>query len=373
MRKGQAPFIWTEFRQAELRRLIIAGHTSQQIAAALGTSRYSVENAKRAHGLQNTTIAELETLVRPVAQYTPPDGPTLAEVYAPEASGDEPDDAFLARVLGGAQRSIEKAEAQRYARIRIASREPIALTLWSDAHVSTHGTDLHALMEFAEFVARTPNVYSVGIGDWLDNPIKHKGGNVGQIADDLRFLDLLVGRFRGKLLGTTSGNHDDWSKILAGTDHLLALAKRHKIHYAPDELLWKVEVVNPDDADEVTATYHIHTRHQWRRGSALNPGHACWTWWQEEGPNWDVIPDVLAIGHNHVAVVESRQYEKRDMWALRPGTFQKDSAFARAKGFGRYRHTTPAVVMPAVQGRVVCFADPEDAVQFMNGERVRAA
>lgn len=135
MRKGQAPFIWTEFRQAELRRLIIAGHTSQQIAAALGTSRYSVENAKKAHGLQNTTIAELETLVRPVAQYTPPDGPTLAEVYAPESSGDEPDEAFLARVLGGAQRSIEKAEAQRYARIRIASREPVTLTLWSDAHV----------------------------------------------------------------------------------------------------------------------------------------------------------------------------------------------------------------------------------------------
>lgn len=231
---------WSEHELTVVREECAKGTPAAQIARILSRSLPSVNN-KIGELRCGFTIQARETIVRPVAQYAPPQGPTLAEVYAPEASAEEADDAFLSRVLGGAQRSIEKAEAQRYARIRIASREPVALSLWSDAHVSTHGTDLHALMEYADAVARTPNMYSVGIGDWLDNPIKHKGGNVGQIADDLRFLDLLVGRFRGKLLGTTSGNHDDWSKILAGTDHLLALAKRHKIHYAPDELLWRRE------------------------------------------------------------------------------------------------------------------------------------
>jgi hypothetical protein len=325
-------------------------------------------------GMQTRVSADAIPLVRPVAEYTAPEGPTLAHVYAPQDSAEEDEATFIARMLGTATASITKAASQRHAKIRIASKAPVAISLLSDAHVSATGTDLVALLEYAQFVADTPGVYALGMGDLLDNPIKHKGGNVGQIADDLRFLDLLVARFRGKLLGTTSGNHDDWSKVLAGTDHLAALAKRHKIHYAPDELLWVVEIVNPDDADDVTARYRIHTRHQWRRGSALNPCHACWTWWQEEGMNWDGFPDVLAIGHNHVSAVESRQFETRDMWAIRPGTFQKDSSFARAKGYGRYRATTPTIVLPPTRAdRVMCFADPVDAVQFMNGDRGDAA
>jgi hypothetical protein len=341
-----------------------------EIARRLGTGR-TADGVEQKLSHVGTRWRDLATpTVRPVSEYRAPDGPTLAEVYAPEATADETEADFLARMVGTATRSVQKAEGQRHARIRIASNVPVTLTLWSDAHVSQTGTDLAALLEYADYVAGQPNTYGLGMGDWLDNPIKHRGGSVAAVADELRFLDVLVGRFKGKLLGTTSGNHDDWSKVLAGTDHLLALANRHRIHYAPDELLWQVEIVNPADVDEVTATYHIYTRHQWRRGSALNPGHACWTWWQEEGPNWEVIPDVMAIGHNHTAVVESRQFEKRDMWAVRPGTFQKDSSFARAKGFGRYRHTTPAVVLPPTRAdRLVCFSDPEMASQYVAGAK----
>lgn len=364
--------IWSPPEIQTLREVMKAGMMVPEVHRRFFPHRTRDSIKKKIDELQIGPKAQALQTVRPVAEYVAPAGPTLAEVYAPEASADEPEDAFLARYVTGATRSIERAAAQRHARIRIASNVPVTLTLWSDAHVSAHGTDVAALLEYADFVAQAPNTYALGMGDWLDNPIKHKGSNVGAVADDLRFLDLLVGRFRGKLLGTTSGNHDDWTKVLAGHDHLLALAKRHRIHYAPDELLWHVEIVDPTDAEHVTASYHVYTRHQWRRGSALNPGHACWTWWQEEGPNWDVIPDVLAIGHNHQAVVESRQFEVRDMWAVRPGTFQKDSSYARAKGFGRYRATTPAVVLPPTRAeRLVCFSDPEMAVQYVNG--VRAA
>ena len=365
---------WTDAERAQVRELARAGKSLSDIAATLRRSFDSVRNQLDRLGGYAQLVHEGRSMVRPVASYQPPEGPTLVEAFAPEASAEESEEAFLARMLGMATRSVQKAEAQRHARLRIASSQPIGLALFSDAHVSATGTDLVGLMEAADFVANTPNLYALGMGDWLDNPIKHKGGSVAQIADDLRFLDLLIGRFRGKLLGTTSGNHDDWSKTLAGTDHLLALAKRHRIHYAPDELLWDVEIVDPTDPETVTARWSVATRHQWRRGSALNPGHACWTWWQEEGPNWDTTPDVLAIGHNHVSVVESRQYEKRDMWAVRPGTFQKDSSFARAKGFGRYRATTPVVVLPPTRReRVICFSDPMMALPYLAPGVARAA
>jgi hypothetical protein len=345
-----------------------AGKTCAEIAPLVGRKATAV-NAYLAerHGgwLRLYTEGQMAT-VRPVAQYAAPDGPPLAEVFAPEASAEESEDAFLARVMGSATKSVEKARAQRLARLKIASREPIALTISSDWHVSPRGTDLAGLMRYAEYVAATPRLYAIAAGDLLDNPIKHKGANVSQIADDLRMLDILVGRFEGKLLGMTSGNHDDFSLPIAGTDHLLALSKRHRIHYAPDELLWEVQIVDPDDADHVTASYFIATRHQWRRNSNLNPCHACWTWWQEEGLNWPVHPDVLAIGHNHSAAVESRQFEARDVWALRMGAWQIDSSYARAKGFARYRPTAPTVVLPPTRtARVVAFSDPDAAVRYM--------
>jgi hypothetical protein len=315
----------------------------------------------------------LPVTVRPVARYEAPQGPGYAEAFAPEGSADEAEEAFLARMLGEAARSTAKAAAQRHARLRIAADGPVALSISSDWHVSAKGTHLQGLLEYADYVAKAPNTYAIGVGDLLDNPIKHRGGSVGGVKDELRFLDLLIGRFKGKLIGTTSGNHDDWSKVFAGTDHLKALADRHRIHYAPDELLWQVEIVDPTDPDTVTASYAIYTRHQWRRGSTLNPGHACWTWWQEEGPNWAVRPDVLAIGHNHVATVEQRSFaDLPPVWALRMGAWQLDSDFARAKGFGRYRPTAPTVVLcPRRERDVQCFSDYREAQSYIDG--VRAA
>jgi hypothetical protein len=331
------------------------------------TPYHSREGARRVYQSQAERLAiSPGVVVQPTAEVAP-QGPTLAEVLVPMDQAPEDETAFLARILHTADRSVAKAVAQRWATIRIASDEPVAVSLSSDWHVAPHGTDVRGLLEYADLVRTTPRLYALAVGDLSDNPIKHKGGNVGQVADELRLLDVLVGRFHGKLLGMTSGNHDDWSKTLAGVDNLAALARRHRIHYAPDELLWRIEIVSPHDPADITAIYHVYTRHQWRRGSALNPGHACWTWYQEESANWPVVPDVLAIGHNHVSVVESRQFAERDMWALRIGTWQIDSPYARAKGFARYRSTCPTVVMPPVQGRVQCFADPDAATQFMAG------
>lgn len=373
---------WTADELNVLRSGYVNGERAHDMARTLGRSYRSVSNKLHIligeEGLVRTErrspfqpqppeSVAIPT-VRPVGTYEAPTGETLAETLAPEGSADEPEEVFLERMTRSAVRSVNKAVAQRHVRLRIASTEPVAISLTSDWHVSATGTDLPSLIAYADYVAHTPGLYAIGVGDLHDNAIKHKGGSVSGIMDELRFLDMLVGRFRGKLLGFTSGNHDDWSKTFSGVDNLLALAKRHKIHYAPDELLWTVEIVHPETR-EVTATYRIHTRHQWRRGSALNPCHACWTWWQEEGANWEHHPDVLAIGHSHVSAVESRQFAARDMWAARIGTFQIDSAFARAKGFGRYRSTCPTVVLPPTRAdvRVQCFADPHDAVTFMRG------
>jgi len=363
---------WTAHEESKLRQMTLDGCTAAEIASALGVSHGAVAN-KREHIRAGPMMMARET-IRPVAEYRAPDGQPLAEVFAPEDSRDETDDEFWARFLKTARRSVAKAAAQRYATIRIASDVPIAICISSDWHISSEGTDMDALHEMARFVAKTPGMYALGGGDMTDNAIKHRGGNIHGVRDESRALDLTVALFLGKLLGLVSGNHDDWTKMIAGCDMLQLMTKRHRIHYAPDEMLWTVEIVSPHDPEIVTASYLIATRHQWRRHSNLNPTHACKTWLQEQQMNWETIPDVLAIGHNHVAAIGSEQYAGRDVHYLRMGSFQKDSAYARAKGFADYRPTAPTVVLPPTrEQRVQCFSDPQDAIQHMRGWRDVAA
>lgn len=368
---------WAEWEMDMVREMTAQYATAREIRDALAArgsvrTEAAVSN-KREHLGVGIFIGRQTLTPRPAASYTPPGGPTLAEVLAPEASRDETDEEFLARFLAVSRRTVAKAAAQKYATIVIPSDLPVAFCLSSDWHVGP-ACDMDALLGMADLVARTPGLYALAVGDQFDNPIKHRGGSVAGVADELRALEMTVQRFRGKLLGMTSGNHDDFSKVFSGQDALKVLATKHRIHYAPDELLWRVQIVAPHDLETVTAEYLIATRHQWRRHSNLNPTHACKTWLQEQQMNWETIPDVLAIGHNHVAAIGSEQFAGRDVHFLRMGSFQRDSAYARAKGFADYRPTAPTVVLPPTRAqRVACFADPEDAVQHLRGWRDVAA
>ncbi len=364
---------WPTERTRALHALTADGLSAHEIAERLGITVSSVQAKQQRENIGPWRNARKHLAVRPVASYAPIGDP-IAEVFAPEASREESREDFKRRVLGTADRSVAKADVQNKARIRIASDLPVAFMLTADWHAATVGTDVRWLFDRARFVRDTPCMYALGIGDMFDNPIKHKGGAIQDVADQLRLLDLLVEEYGGKMLGTTSGNHDDWSKVMAGCDHLLALARRHRIHYAPDELVWDVEIVNPHDPEEVTATWTIATRHQYRRQSALNPLHGCWRWLEEEVATWDRVPDVVALAHNHMAAVGVNNYKGKDVWGVRMGSAQVDSGYARAKGFQGFRPTAPVAVLPATQGgRISCFADAEAAVQFMRGARDVAA
>ncbi len=308
-------------------------------------------------------------MVRPVASYAPAGRP-LVQVFAPDASEDESREAFLTRVKGSARRTVAKALVMNRARLVIPSDRAIGIQLEGDLHVSTEGTDLDWIFDRAALVARTPDLYAIGVGDLLDNPIKHAPRNTKDVKDQLRLLDIIIEEHQGKFLGTVSGNHDDWTDTFAGFDHLLALAKRHGFHYAKDELIWDVDIVDPTNHERVTASWTIATRHAYRRHSNLNLLHACSRWCEEQVANWERIPDVLALAHNHGAAHGVTNFRGKDIWGVRFGSPQVDSGYARQKGFPSYRPTAPVVVLPHTQSaRIQCFADAEDAVTFMRGAR----
>lgn len=300
-----------------------------------------------------------------------------ARILAPLETALEPEDVFLSRVLTKTGQSVAKHKAERYAKVVIASDRPVGLSLSSDWHLTADGaTDVAGLLDYADTVGHTPGLYALAVGDQLDNPIKHDPKDVRGIPDDLRLLDIVLGRFSGKLLGLTSGNHDDWTRTLVGVDNIQSMAERHQLHYAPDELVWIVEIVRPG-TDEVTARWVVATRHQYRRHSNLNHCHACWRWLEEDMHNWPhddtgavLLPDVVAIGHNHVAASETRTYQRGDVVACRMGSFQYTSSFTRQRGFTLMPPTCPTLILPNVRDGV---AQPEVYERYEAAARVLAS
>ena len=348
---------WSEAEEAILRDGIAAGKSNDDMATVLGREVHSI--AQKVYKMQISprrrapAIAgvELERLV--AARQS-------ANVYAPIATASEPDDVFLSRVVGDTNRSVADHRQERYVRLRIVADHPVALSLSSDWHLSCKGpAQVEGLLRYADAIAGCPRAYAVGVGDMTDNPIKHKPTAVLDIPDDLRLLDIVLKRFDGKMMGICSGNHDDWTKTMVGVDSLRTMAERHQLHYAPDELIWVVEIVDPTDEETVTATWVIATRHKFRRHSNLNHTHAGWRWLEENMFNWPhddagamLIPDVVALGHNHVAAVEHRTYERGVVIVCRMGAWQYTSGFTRAGGWALMPPTAPTVVLPCVRDGV---------------------
>jgi hypothetical protein len=304
-------------------------------------------------------------------------GPDLCTIIAPEETQPESDEAFLQRVLTATDSAVAKARAQSYVTLRFVSDKPVGLTVSSDWHVTPKSaTDLRALFAYADAVGAAEGLWALAVGDLGDNPIKHKPTDAKDVPEEFRILDLLVGRFKGRLVGMTDGNHDAWLRALVGLDHLKLLAERHHVHYAPDELIYVVEIVSPTTG-ETTARWVIATRHKYRRHSALNITHACWRWLEEMVNEWPtdtegrtLLPDALCIGDNHVAAVETRHPGPRTVIGVRMGAWQHSTSFSRGLGFPGYRPTAPVLILPPTRAHnIQGFADYQEGIRALQHAR----
>lgn len=353
--------VWSKADEVELFQRIERGDDYNAIAAVFRRDPKAIKEKARSMGWGHRQMAE-GLAVAPagvsLTRQIRSDG--VATVYAPVGTVSETDDEFLDRVLAATDAEVKHKKQERYATVRILSDVPVKLSLSSDWHLSsTSATHVRGLLDYATAIAKAKNTYALAVGDMTDNPIKWKPTKVADVPDDLRLLDIVLQRFKGKLLGMTSGNHDDWTGQMVGIDSLQGMAERHQLHYAPDELVWLVEIASPKKPEKVTARWVVATRHQYYRHSNLNYTHGCWRWLEDAANNWPndkkghtLLPDVLAIGHNHVAAVEHRTYDRGTVIACRMGSWQYTSRHTRQGGWTLMPPTAPTVILPNIRDGV---------------------
>lgn len=297
-------------------------------------------------------------------------------LVASEWSAKEEAEEIYRRAVARTDRALSRAKEEGVAYIQIVSSKPVLLSISSDWHISTTGaTDIAGLRDYAQAIASTPGAWAVAAGDQIDNPIKWSK-NMTEVPDEYALLGMVLNDFGSKLLGMTSGNHDDWTVAFSGIDALRWLVEKGKLHYAPDELVYIIEILDPATGER-TARYCVATRHKYYRHSNLNPTHGCFRWLEDRVGQWPVmedggelVPDILAMGHNHVAACEVRSFVNKPIWGARMGAWQYTSAHGRAGGWRNSPPTAPNFILFPHRARdIEGFADYRNALDSLARHR----
>jgi hypothetical protein len=261
-------------------------------------------------------------------------------------------------------KDIERHAAERHLKVRIPGDSPIGISFISDQHIRETGPiDLTRMREDAELIRETPGLYAFLGGDGVDNHIKHRAAMVASGSSPKReweMYDHYLSIFgEDKIVAMISGNHDDWTRDFAGMDMVDRLARRHRVHYHPDEVMCKLSV------DGVL--YRVKMRHQYRFNSTFNLGHTIKRLWEMGDDDFDIG----VVCHHHESHMETFDKHGTMRVGFRPGSYQYMSSYSRRLGFKRNTPTCPTVILWPGQHRIMPFIDVWDAADYLGYLRSR--
>ena len=258
-------------------------------------------------------------------------------------------------------KDVERHRRERHLAITVKDTRPVAVAVISDQHIRSSGPiQLARMRADAELIAQTDGLFAMLGGDGVDNHIKHLSAMVAggtSVKGDWFLYDHYMGMFGNKLLAIISGNHDDFTRDIAGIDMVGILANKHKLVYCPDEVVLVLTVNGID--------YRIKVRHQYRYGSSFNLTHTVKRLWEMGDDDFDIG----VIGHHHEAAIEPFQKHGRIIWAARPGSYQLTSSYTRRYGFRHANPTCPTFILFPDKHEVMGFMDVHQAAAFLRWTR----
>ena len=232
-------------------------------------------------------------------------------------------------------------EAQRASQIiRFDTDQPIGLALMADLHFGGPGTDVDRIMSDAALIAATDGLYCGFVGDMVDNFIVLKLAHARRdnrlsIPDEWALFRLLLRTVGSKLLLMIGGNHDYWTKSIAGIDYLA-------------DILASINPAALYDEDDARVTVEVggvqwpgRLRHKWRGSSIYNDTHGI-----ERTQKWDQ-DFVWGVGaHTHVSgLVRQFNAAGADGLALLCGAYKRVDVYARQVGFGKPNQSAAVMIL----------------------------
>ncbi len=244
--------------------------------------------------------------------------------------------------------------------------KPIGIAYWGDLQIGATGVEYERMRRDVEVMAEADGLYVIGMGDYAQNPQRHRASgsmvyacHLPSPADQYRVFYDLAGRLRGKLVGLVSGNHDHWTDK-EGNDHFSQLCLR-----LDTDNLWhgaNVTVQFGSGAPQL-----IRARHSFKGESGLNTTNAQRRLYDSLGPC-----QVVALAHKHFNDLQEVKRGYSNVIYLRGGTYLRWCDHAQEVG-GYVGEVGVPITVHYPSGEILGFngAHFDKALEWLEYERSR--
>jgi len=279
----------------------------------------------------------------------------VAEVVRPAlVSSHEPVEDWLARREAQFARKQAAAKSLDWMRFEIKRPGPFGLVFVGDPHIDDDGCDLATLRRDLDLIERTPGLYGIGLGDWINNWIGRLARLYGQQgsteSEAWRACEWLLSRPIWMLL--LKGNHDLWS---GGGSPM-----QWMVGHGTPLVDWSVRFVVASGARE----WRIEAAHNFPGSSIYNKGH---------GPKRRAMltgahADLYIAGDHHVWTLQQDEAEHNNAvyWTARARGYKMLDAYADVLGHRPQQrgHSITAICDPA-SGLMQCFSNLPEAAGYL--------
>lgn len=321
------------------------GQNAYSLAKELQLSHSTV--AKRARRLRLLKEREVEA-VHPVL----PDG---------DVSVDE----LRAQLSRRFEKRAQRAAALRWYEIALPDDRPYGLMLWGDPHLDNNGCNWPLLEQHVK-VSQQPGIWSVNLGDVLDNwpngsrLVRLYAHSDQSVETASRLADWFLNDAGIRWLVHVLGNHDVWP----GNTDLKALSRTTAV-LQDHGLRFKLK--------SGASTLRIWAQHDF-------PGHSMWNslHGNQRAAQMREQADLYVSGHKHTWALHQEELADRNhvFWAARARGYKFLDDYAEKLGYDSQREGASilAVVNPTEVGarRMHLFADVALGADFLKFLRAAA-
>jgi hypothetical protein len=297
----------------------------------------------------------------------PTEAPPKQEIVFPDlpSSELEPDE-IIEQAAVRFERHQAARDARRWMEIKVKTNKPFALAFVGDPHLDNNGCNWPLLREHIKILSKTDGLYATNLGDLTDNWV----GRLVRLYADQEMskksawkLAKYFMRDAGiKWLCHIIGNHDAWNDGPY-------LIKANAAPMVPvEDWQSRFQIVFPNGS-----RVRIHAAHDFPGSSIWNPMH---------GPQKASMllehADIYAAGDKHNWAINQSENANRDFvyHLIRARGYKMIDQYADNLGYAsqKYGATITAVIDPVGIGvkKIRCFADIEEAAEFLTWKRGRA-
>ena len=294
--------------------------------------------------------------------------PAIVMPQAPDPN--MPIEETVAWLAKQSRRRLEAHAAMQWHKIKVNDPLPFGIVAIGDPHLDDSGCNWALLQEHVRLIRETDGLYCVGMGDYSNNWV----GRLARLYANqetshetaLRLVEWFIGTLaeNGKLLLLIKGNHDMWSGV-------------------GDPIKWMTPGGTLQQDWVARLDFTLPNRSSFKMVAAHDfPGHSMHNILHSNGreAKMGVHADVYLTGHKHSWGVHHTENGKRAhvYWLARARGYKFADEYSTVNGYDeqQFGASITTIVNPLAKtpvSRVTCFADVEEAADYLAHLRQRAS